>query len=91
MERLGAIPLPLACAPEERYPVEEGYLSDTCTRPHESKAKCMTPSAILSRRGTERHGGYLALGLQGSVNDSTIAPDTCLGEATETASGNTQC
>ena len=65
MAKSGAIPLVLACALEVRYPPQEGYLSDTCAIPYENKAKRVreiSPSAIQSRKGIARYGGYLALG-----------------------------
>ena len=71
--QLGAIPPPpfLSVSPLESMqsggaipPPQKGYLSDTCAIPYENRASwCDTPpSAILSRKGIARCGGYLALG-----------------------------
>ena len=51
---------------EVRYrPPSKGYLSDTCAIPYENKGMgAIPPSAILSRKGIARYGGYLALGRQ---------------------------
>ena len=44
-------------------PPQKGYLSDTCAIPYENKQMgSIPPSAILSRKGIARYGGYLALG-----------------------------
>ena len=49
---------------EVRYPhPKKGYLSDTCTTPHENKANGGdTLSAILSRKGIVRYGGVSRTG-----------------------------
>ena len=61
MAKLGAIPLALACAQGAIPTVQEGYLSDTCARPHEqrhfyaNKAKTEMPPLVSETLQNEMH------------------------------------
>ena len=65
-------------------PPQKGYLSDTCAIPYETRQKGATPpSAILSRKGIARYGGYLAVVLDVAMSTFPVilANMSCRGTA----------